>query len=46
MFENVLDVTGVVQGDMSVKARNACRRMKLKFLIIVCENIRILMLDA
>ena len=35
-FENVLDVTGAVQGDKSVKAINACRRVKLNFLIVVC----------
>jgi len=34
-FENVLNVTGVVQCDMSVRARNACRMIQLNFLIVV-----------
>jgi hypothetical protein len=35
-FENALVVTGVVQGDMSAKARNACRMEKFILLIVVC----------
>lgn len=42
-FENVRDVTGVVQADMSVRVRNASRRRKLNLHIAMGWLIKLLM---